>query len=106
MRAFVGWVKSFDCVPVLVAYPSGFDFMFVYWYMIRFAGESPFSFSALDVKSYASGATRKPYRHCTKRNFPKAWFPPSKHSHVAVEDAREQGVMFMRMRADNLARRL
>jgi len=34
--------------PVFVGYPAGFDFLFVYWYLIRFTGESPFSFSALD----------------------------------------------------------
>ena len=33
--------------------PAAYDFLFVYWYLIRFAGESPFSHSALDIKTYA-----------------------------------------------------
>jgi len=38
---------------MLVGYPAAFDFLFVYWYLIRFTGESPFSHSALDLKTYA-----------------------------------------------------
>jgi hypothetical protein len=53
MAAYVAWVKGLPGKPVFVGYPAGFDFLFVYWYLIRSAGESPFSFSALDIKSYA-----------------------------------------------------
>ncbi len=48
MPAYVAWIQSLAGKPVFVAYPAGFDFLFVYWYLIRFAGESPFSHSALD----------------------------------------------------------
>ena len=37
----------------------------------------------------------KPYRQCVKKNMPKRWFPATKHTHVAVDDATEQGEMFM-----------
>ena len=53
MPEYVAWLKSLPGKPVFVAYPAAYDFMFVYWYLIRFAGESPFSHSALDIKSYA-----------------------------------------------------
>ena len=43
MQAYVQWIKTLEGVPVFVAYPAGFDFMFVYWYLMRFVGESPFS---------------------------------------------------------------
>src|SRR5947209_8140321 len=46
MQRYVDWLKTMPGRPVFVAYPAGFDFLFVYWYLIRFAGESPFSFSA------------------------------------------------------------
>src|SRR4051812_28953164 len=36
MKAYIDWVKSLPGKPVFVAYPAGFDFLFVYWYMIRF----------------------------------------------------------------------
>ena len=45
MLAYVEWIKSLKGKPVFVAYPAGFDFLFVYWYLIRFVGESPFSHS-------------------------------------------------------------
>ena len=53
MPRYVLWIKSLKGKPVFVAYPAGFDFLFVYWYLIRFVGESPFSHSALDMKSFA-----------------------------------------------------
>jgi hypothetical protein len=42
MRRYVAWLKALPGRPVFVAYPAGFDFLFVYWYLIRFAGESRF----------------------------------------------------------------
>lgn len=101
MVQYVEWVKGLGGSPVFVAYPAGFDFLFMYWYLIAFAGESPFSFSALDVKSYAKGVLKRPYRECTKRNFPNRWFPKTKHNHVAIDDAREQGLMFMNMMCEH-----
>src|SRR5262249_45890257 len=58
MGNYVRWIKGLPGKPVFVAYPAGFDFLFVYWYMIRFVGESPFSFSALDIKTYAMAMLR------------------------------------------------
>ena len=50
---------------MFVAYPAGFDFLFVYWYLIHFVGRSPFSFSALDMKTYAAALLKLPYRNAT-----------------------------------------
>lgn len=102
MKAFVKFVeaqaKKDGRAPVFVAYPAGFDFMFVYWYMIKFAGRSPFSFSAIDMKTLAMEKLRCSYRGASKRNFPREWFPPSlKHTHIAIDDAREQAEIFIRM---------
>ena len=98
---YVNWLDKLDGKPVFVGYPAGFDFLFVYWYLIRFAGRSPFSFSALDVKTYASAMLRKPYRKCTKRRFPQRWFSKRPHTHVALDDAIEQGEMFINMLREN-----
>jgi hypothetical protein len=46
MHRYLNWIKSLPGKPVFVGYPAGFDFLFVYWYLIRLTGESPFSFSA------------------------------------------------------------
>jgi hypothetical protein len=97
MRAYVAWLKSLPGKPVFVAYPAGFDFLFVYWYLIRFTGESPFSHSALDMKTYAMAVLKTEYRASTKRNMPKSWFDPFPHTHVALDDAIEQGALFCNM---------
>jgi hypothetical protein len=101
MRRYVAWLKALPGKPVFVAYPAGFDFLFVYWYLIRFVGESPFSFSALDVKTYAMALLRTDYREAVKRNMPKRWFDPLQHTHVALDDALEQGALFCNMLAEN-----
>jgi len=104
MRAYVAWLKSLPGKPVFVAYPAGFDFLFVYWYLIRFAGESPFSHSALDMKSYAMALLKTGYRDSTKRNMPKQWFDDLPHTHVALDDAIEQGALFCNMLQSNLGK--
>ena len=101
MRAYVAWVKALPGTPVFVAYPAGFDFLFVYWYLIRFAGESPFSFSALDMKTYAMAVLRTEYRQSVKRNMPRHWFDQLPHTHCALDDAIEQGALFCNMLAEN-----
>jgi hypothetical protein len=83
-----------------VGYPAAFDFMFVYWYLIRFVGRSPFSFSALDIKTMAMVMLGKEYRASTKRNMPKRWFGQSPHNHMALDDAIEQGQLFCTMLAE------
>jgi hypothetical protein len=104
MRRYVDWLKTLPGKPVFVAYPAGFDFLFVYWYLIRFAGESPFSFSALDMKTYAMALLKTEYRDTVKKNMPQRWFDDLPHTHVALDDAIEQGAAFCNMLAENRAK--
>jgi hypothetical protein len=104
MKQYVAWLKALPGKPVFVGYPAGYDFLFVYWYLIRFAGESPFSFSALDVKSYAMAVLHTDYRETTKRNMPRHWFGTSRHTHKALDDAIEQGELFINILRDNSKR--
>jgi hypothetical protein len=97
MKEYVAWIKGLPGKPVFVGYPVAFDFLFVYWYLIRFAGESPFSHSALDMKTYAMVLLGKPYRESTKRNMPRDWFDKLPHTHRALDDAIEQGALFCNM---------
>jgi hypothetical protein len=99
MPEYVAWVKALPGKPVFVGYPVAYDFLFVYWYMIRFAGESPFSHSALDMKTFAMALLGKEYRASTKRNMPREWFGDTPHTHVALDDAIGQGVLFCNMLA-------
>lgn len=100
MPAYAAWVKELPGRPVLVAYPAGFDFLFVYWYLIRFVGGSPFSFSALDIKSYAMAVLGTEFRETSKRNMPKRWFTDRPHTHRALDDAIGQGELFCNMLAE------
>ena len=100
MRRFVEWVNSFEGKKVAAAFPGGFDFTFVYWYCHRFTGESPFGFQCLDIKSLAKAATGLSYSRSSKRNLPKRWFAPVPHTHVAVEDAREQALLMCNILED------
>jgi len=104
MRRYVAWLKALPGKPVFVGYPAGFDFLFIYWYLRRFAGESPFSFAALDVKSYAMAVLGTEFRETSKRNMPKRWFENLPHTHVALDDALEQGALFCNMLAENRRR--
>lgn len=100
---YLAWVKALPGKPVFVGYPVAYDFMFVYWYLIRFTGESPFSHSALDIKTYAMALLKQPYRASAKRNMPKRWFDATPHTHEALADAIEQGALFCNMLQENLA---
>ena len=102
MRRYITWLAALPGKPVFVGYPAGFDFLFVYWYLMRFAGESPFSFSALDIKTYAMAMLKQEFRKTVKSNMPKHWFDPHPHTHIALDDAIEQGALFCNMLADNL----
>lgn len=101
MPRYVSWLDALPGKPVFVGYPVAYDFLFVYWYLIRFAGRSPFSHSGLDVKTYAMALLGRGYRQSTKRHMPRHWFDDLPHSHVALDDAIEQGALFCNMLADN-----
>jgi hypothetical protein len=104
MPEYVGWLKALPGRPVFVGYPAAYDFLFVYWYLIRFAGESPFAHSALDIKTYAMALLGTDYRAAVKRNMPKAWFDELPHTHVALDDAMGQGALFCNMLAERRRR--
>ncbi|MEM7583753.1 MAG: exonuclease [Acidobacteriota bacterium] len=101
MPEYDAWVRRLPGKPVFVAYPAGFDFTFVYWYLMRFVGRSAFSYSALDIKTFAMATLGSRYRQTTKRNMPRAWFDDLPHTHVALDDAIEQGALFCNMLADS-----
>jgi hypothetical protein len=100
MQTYVAWVEALPGKPVFVAFPAGFDFTFMFWYMMRFAGRCPYSWSALDIKTLAFALTGLPYRKSIKPRFPKHWFDAHPHTHVALDDAIEQGALFCNMLAD------
>lgn len=78
--------------PIFAAYPLGYDWMFMYWYFMAFAKRSPFGHSgALDMKSYFAAKSNSSVRRIGKRAMPQELKSKRKHSHNALDDAREQG---------------
>lgn len=105
MPEYVSWLRALPGRPVFVGYPVTFDFSFVAWYLARFAGDNPFGFSALDIKSFAMAMLGCEFRQTTKRHMPHEWFDPTlAHTHVALDDALEQGALFMNLLRASRAR--
>ena len=94
MTEVASWVRteSTGYVPVLVAYPAVYDWMWLYWYFERFAsGGSPFGHSrCLDLKTLYAARAGVPVRAATKHQMPAALRSRRPHTHHALDDAREQ----------------
>jgi hypothetical protein len=102
MTEAADWVRkrSAGRSPVLVAYPLSFDWMWLYWYFVRFSKTgSPFNHSrCFDVKTAfavkgrrtIAGANREELRHVLGGII-------RPHTHKAVDDAREQAEIFGRL---------
>lgn len=103
MPEYVFWLKQLPGRPVFVGYPAAFDFMYLTYYLYRFAGESPFSYYALDIKSYAMALMKRNFHEVVKANMPQHWFDNLPYTHVALDDAISQGALFCNMLAENMA---
>ena len=67
--------------------------------LIRFVGASHFGFQALDLKTYAMAYMGTKFKETTKRTMPEEWFANSgKHTHIAIDDAIEQGYLFFNIK--------
>jgi len=120
MERFKEWVNQMTSLgrevtgdqsvgPVLVAYPSGFDYMFVYWYWMRYLGEHPpFWFKCVDIKSFAAGRLNCQYNECHKSaktggKLVRYWPEDMPHTHKGVDDADEQIQVFFNVRDNKQA---
>lgn len=102
MNEFAVWLRGLKRQGEVqfVAYPAGFDFTFVHWYLVKFVGANPLSFVCIDMKTYAMSLLGLPFKSITKKRMPQIWkrnLP--KHTHNALDDAREQAMLFSRMLA-------
>lgn len=106
MPEFDAWVRDLtvDRRRSAICYPSGFDFTFLFPYLMRYSGSSPFMFSCIDVRSYVSGMRNCEYSKAGKSYWPKRWKNKSlKHTHKAIDDAVEQGLSFLKIRTENVS---
>ena len=96
------WVRknSVDGSPVIVAYPLSFDWLWLYWYFVRFSlTGSPFSHSrCFDVKTAFAVKAHRPIVRASREELRRALGGiRSPHTHRAVDDAREQAEIFARL---------
>ena len=93
---------------VMAAHPAPFDFMWINWYMQTFLSdrlEPPFTTpffdnkgqAAFDIKSYATAVLHKDYREISRDNYALELHDNSKHSHKAIEDAREYAQLLVKL---------
>jgi hypothetical protein len=106
MTRFNEWLRSVKSTHnakgvVFAAYPLGFDFTFVHWYMTKFSTtQSQFGFSRhVDIKTVFSERSGNLIIHSTKRNMPKFLHSTIKHTHLAIDDAAGQGELLMNLYA-------
>lgn len=103
VQEIIEWAAKLPGKPVMVVYPT-YDFMYLYWYMVRFGGkqgQQVFSFSALDIKTLAMGMLGTSFKGAAKRRMPKHWFQGApKHDHTGLADAIGQGMLFVNIMLD------
>lgn len=99
MDRYLEWLGGLPGEPVFVAYPATFDFAFVACYLMRFTGQNPFGFAGLDIKSYAMALTGEGFGRTTRGQLPQQLFDELPHTHIALDDAKEQGALFCNLLA-------
>lgn len=102
MPEYLKWLQALPGQPLFLGWPANWDFMWIYWYLVRFTGERPFRENALDVRSYAMGMRKSTFRQTSRTYLPKRWFDERPHTHVALDDALEQGTLFCNMYTENM----
>ncbi|MFD9353556.1 3'-5' exoribonuclease domain-containing protein [Streptomyces sp. NPDC060031] len=93
MAEFRAWVRevSAGAQPVMCGYPASFDWTFLYWYLMRFGGDSPFGHSGcLDMKTLYATKAGVPLRAAVKGRMPRELLSRRPHTHHALDDAIEQ----------------
>ncbi|MGN6814645.1 MAG: 3'-5' exoribonuclease domain-containing protein [Solirubrobacterales bacterium] len=97
MTAAARWVaeQAREARPVLVGYPAVFDWMFLHWYFIRYAGKSPFGFDgALDIKTIYQQKAGVTVSEAGRADLPPELRSSREHTHNALDDAIEQAEIF------------
>lgn len=87
--------------PVIVGWPGAYDLMWLshYWYFTQEV-KAPFHFADISLKTVMWLLRGGSWRYSVKNRMPGRWREGEQHTHVAVEDAAEQGALFFRMLAE------
>ncbi|WP_205826044.1 exonuclease [Microbispora catharanthi] len=100
MTEAAAWVREVcgDDLPVLAAFPLSYDWMWMYWYFLRFTGQSPFGHSrCIDIKTLYAAKAVVPVAWATKRQMPREVRARRPHTHNALDDAIEQAELLQNL---------
>ena len=102
MTNFEAWIHHVTVDAsraVFVAFNAPFDWMFVNEYFHRYLSRNPFGHSALDIKAYFMGLFGSTWTETQMVRIREALELNSELSHHALEDAKEQALLFQHMLA-------
>jgi transposase len=68
---------------------------------MKFVGDNPCGWSGFDIRTAASLQNKQPFSTNTKARFPKRWKDSLPHTHVAIDDAIEQGLICVSILREN-----
>lgn len=113
MNDYIKWCWQFRSEsdnqrPVFIAWPATFDFMFVYWYMVKFGKDcdkqflkhTPFAIAGLDVRTYAMALLKQNYLD-TGPLPEKITKNTGEHTHKSIDDARKNALIFINLLKEN-----
>ncbi len=107
MKDFRTWVEKMagDHKPVFVGFNACYDWQFVNWYLESFAGGNPFGFGGIDIKSYYMGLSGETWSRTTSSQLPQEFQPDEPQTHNALDDARAQASIFLKLLSKPQSRR-
>lgn len=97
MSQFADWITKNvpdDSMPVFVGLNAPFDWGFVNYYFLKYLGDNPFGFTALDIKALFMGVTGCTWYDTRSSAIDKVVNPSQKGDHNALHDARYQAELF------------
>ena len=86
--------------PVFCSF-STWDWAYVYWYFMKYLDKSPMGHSSLDMKSLYlgkyGGTWPETGKKGIKKHHPELLAGAGRHTHNALDDAKEQAILLERM---------
>jgi DNA polymerase III alpha subunit (gram-positive type) len=103
MSRFSHWVAEVTpsgSQPIFVAFNAPFDWMFVNDYFHRYLGFNPFGHKALDIKAFYMGLIGVSWDETGWGTIANRYLDSRPLRHHALQDAKDQAVVFQQMLGD------